>query len=127
MRVGRGRPLPVTIRSSRSRLEREVGTSLVAGQGVYLVDDDGADGAEHLAAASGGNEEIERLGRRDHDVGWSSEHGGACRRRGVAVADGDPEGPHRVADLLGDGEDRCQRPLEVLRDVDGQCPQRRDV
>ena len=48
--------------------EGEVAAALVAGEGVDLVDDDGADGAQDLAAALGGEHEVERLRRGDQDV-----------------------------------------------------------
>ena len=48
--------------------QREVTAALVASEGVNLVDDDGADVAQRLAAAGGGEHEVERLRRRDQDV-----------------------------------------------------------
>ena len=107
--------------------EGEVRPALVAGERVDLVDDDRADRAEHLPTASRGDEQVERLGGRDDDVGWPAEHRGARRGRGVAVADRDAERPHVVTDLLADRADRRERRLEVLRHVDGERAQRRDV
>ena len=92
-----------------------------------LVDDDRADPSEHLPAAGRGDEEVEGLGGRDDDVGRTADHRSACRRGGVAVAHGDAERAHDLADLLADRDDRLERLLEVLRDVDGERPQRRDV
>ena len=54
--------------SRRARREREVAAALVAEEGVDLVDDDGLDGAEDLAAALGGEHEVEGLRRGDEDV-----------------------------------------------------------
>jgi hypothetical protein len=45
-----------------------VGAAFVVGDGVDLVDDDGADAAEVLAGLACGEEDVERLGRGDEDV-----------------------------------------------------------
>ena len=74
--------------SSRSRLQREVGAALGAGDGVHLVEDDGLDAGERLARRRGEHEE-ERLGRRDEDVGGRAGEGAALVGRGVAGAHAD--------------------------------------
>ena len=49
--------------------ERQVAAALVAGQRVHLVDDDGAHPAQQRARRRRGEEEVERLGRGDEQVG----------------------------------------------------------
>ena len=58
-----------------------------ADDGVDLVDDDGAHRAQHLAAALGGEQQVERLGRGDQDVRRLAQHGRALGRGRVAGAD----------------------------------------
>ncbi len=70
--------------------EREVAATLVAREGVNLVDDDGADVAQGLAGAGGGEHEVERLRRRDHDVRRRLDVGLAVLLRRVAGAQADP-------------------------------------
>ncbi len=67
--------------------EGEVGSALVGGDGVDLVDDDGADAAEVFPALSGGEEDVEGLRRGDEDVGRVAQHGGTVFGEGVAGAD----------------------------------------
>ena len=67
--------------------EGEVGAALVVGDGVDLVDDDGADAAEVFAGLAGGEEDVEGFGRGDEDVRRVAEHGGALFGEGVAGAD----------------------------------------
>ncbi len=54
---------------------------------VDLVDDDRADGAEHLAAALRGQQQIERLRRGHQNVRRRADHRRAFGRRGIARAD----------------------------------------
>ncbi len=70
--------------------EREVGTALGPGDGVHLVHDHEADGAERLSRA-GGQQEEEGLGGRDEDVRRVPEHRRALFRRGVPGANADRE------------------------------------
>ena len=71
--------------------EREVAAAAVAGDGVYLVDDHGAHTPQVLAAALGGDHQVERLRRRDEDVRRPPHHRLPLRRRAVAAADGDAD------------------------------------
>ena len=57
--------------------QREVGSALVARHRVDLVDDHRAHAFEGCAAALGGDQEIQRLGGRDQDVGRAAHHRGA--------------------------------------------------
>ncbi len=107
--------------------ERKVRATLVAGQGVDLVDDHRLDRAQHRPAPRGGEQQVERLGSRDDDLGAVTHHRGACRLGRVAVAHGDTQRRNLEAELGGDGGDLLQRRLEVLPDVDGERPQRGDV
>ena len=104
-----------TSRSRRSEAESEVRAALRAGDGMHLVDDDDADRAQRLAGARGEQQE-ERLGRRDEDVRRALEHRGPLLGRRVPRADGD-----RL------GVDARERPAEVPLDVVVQGLQRADV
>ena len=65
--------------------EGQVGAALGAGQRVHLVDDDRLDAGERLARGRGEDEE-QRLGRRDEHVGGGAGEGAALVGRGVAGA-----------------------------------------
>ena len=107
--------------------EGEVGAALGAGDRVDLVDDDVLDAAQDLAGRAG-QHQVQRLGRRDQDVGRVA--GDLSRRSSAGVS------PVRLAtEMCGDGfaealgrqGDPGQRRPEVALDVVGQCLERRDV
>ena len=60
--------------------EREVRAALRGRDGVDLVDDHGLDAAEHVARLRG-EDQVQRLGRRDEDVGRRAPHGDAVALR----------------------------------------------
>ena len=104
--------------------EREVRAALVAGERVDLVHDHGLDAAERRPAALAREQEVERLGGRDEDVGRPVEEAAARGGGRVAGANRHPElwrrepgGERRRADLR-------ERRLEVLRDVVPERTQR---
>src|SRR3954451_23119628 len=108
-------------RLRRERLEpldrqREMGAALRPGDCVHLVEDQRVDAAQQLPCARGEQQE-ERLRRRDQDVRRLAEHCRALLLRRVSRADGDPE--------LGleTGERAAQVPLDVVV----QRLERRDV
>jgi hypothetical protein len=57
--------------------QRKMCTASRADDGVNLVDDDRANGAQHLAASLGSEQEIERFGCGDEDVRRRAQHRGA--------------------------------------------------
>jgi hypothetical protein len=67
--------------------EGEMGASLVVGDGVDLVDDDGLDAGEVEARLACGEQDVERLGRGDEDVRRMLEHREAVLGERVAGAD----------------------------------------
>ncbi len=97
--------------------EREVRAALGVGDGVDLIDDHGVHRTEHVARL-GGEDEIQRLGGGDEDVGRVSHHCGALALRRVAGPDGDG---HVVR------TDPPQGDAEVALDVVGERLQRADV
>jgi len=107
--------------------QRQVRAAAGADDGVDLVDDYRARGAQHLPAPLGGEQEVERLGGGHQDVRRGAEHRRALGLGGVAGAHrrGDPRRiePH----LLGDAPDALARLGEVLVDVGAQRLERRDV
>ena len=66
--------------------QRQVGAALGAGDRVHLVDDHRLDAAQRLARLRG-EEQEQRLGRRDEDVGRRAGERAALVGRGVAGAD----------------------------------------
>ena len=101
--------------------------ALVVGDGVDLVDDDGADGSEMLTGFGGGQQQVERLGRGDEDVRRSAQHAGALGGQGVSGADAGADGRAEIATGGGQLLDLGQRAIEVLLDVVGERLERRDV
>ena len=96
--------------------EREMRAALRAGDGVHLVEDHRLDPAERLARLRG-EEQEERLGRGDEDVGRRPQHPAALLGRRVARA-------HRDRELrVEPGERASQVPLDVVV----QRLERRDV
>ena len=106
--------------------QREVRAALGRDERVDLVDDHGVDRAQRLARVRG-EQQVERLGRRDQDVGRLALEPRALGGRRVAGADGDRghvKRRRRGARPVGDaGERRAQ----VALDVDRQRLERRDV
>ncbi len=106
--------------------EGEVRAALGAREGVHLVEDHGLDAGQRLAGGRGEDEE-ERLGSRDEDVGGGAGERPALVGRGVA-------GAHRDGDVgLGQAEagrrvpDADEGAAQVALDVDGERLHRRDV
>jgi hypothetical protein len=104
--------------------QRQVRAALVARRGVDLVDDHRLDRAQHLAAAGGGDHEVQRLGGGDEEVGRAADHVGPLAGRGIARADAHRQVRRREAQFGGDLGDLPQGPLQVFGDVDRQSPQR---
>ena len=86
------------------------------GDGVHLVEDQRLDALQHLAPARG-EQQVQRLRRRDQDVRVLSQHRRAVALRRVSGADGDAE--LRI--------EPGERPAQVPLDVVVQSFQRRDV
>ena len=82
----------ITKRVQTLQRKRQVRAPLIARDRVNLIHDDGARGFQHLAASLGRQEDVERFGRGDEDVGAFFEHEPAFSRRGIA-------GAHRHANL----------------------------
>ncbi len=107
--------------------EGQVGAALVAGHGVDLVDDDRLDRLQRLAAAVAGDQQVQRLGRGDHEGGRPADHRRPLGRRGVAGAHAHPDRRRVEPQLGGHRRDLVERPLQVVGDVDGQGLERRHV
>ena len=96
--------------------ERQMGAALRAGNRVHLVEDQRVHRPERLAGG-GGEHEVERLGRRDQDVGRLLDEEAPLAAARVAC-------PHPDAQpRLEPGERAAQVPLDVVV----QRLQRRDV
>ena len=107
--------------------EGEVAAALVAEEGVDLVDDDGLDGAEDLAAAFGGEHEVEGFGGGDEDVRGRLDDRLALGLGRVAGAEGGADAVRRVAEFEGDLLDLGEGVLEVALDVVAEGFQGGDV
>jgi hypothetical protein len=105
----------------------QVAATLVPRQRVHLVDDDGAYAAQHGPRRRRGQQQVERFGRRDQNVGRVLAHGGPFGGRRIAGADGDAQPgvavtkPSRLVADFGEGH------VQVLVDVDGEGAQRGDI
>jgi hypothetical protein len=120
--LGRREPDPLRVAAGQVRepleREREVRAALPRGQGVDLVDDDRLDPGQHLARGRG-EDQVERLGRGNQDVGRAAAHRGPLALGRVAA-------PHR--DLhLARGLDAVERRAQVSLDVVVQGLQRAHV
>ncbi len=107
--------------------QREVGATLVAGHRVDLVHDDRAHAGQPAPPGLGGEEDVERLGRRDEHVGWPLRALPAFGRRGVSSAHGGADVEGADAHPGGEGAELAERLLEVAADVVGQRAEGRDV
>src|SRR5437764_760884 len=112
---------PSTMRSFRSRANR------AAEQRVDLVHDDEARARQRRAETGRGQQDVERLRRRDEDVRRPPRHGLPLRRQRVARADGHADLGQVEPLRLGGGADSGQRRTQVLLDVVVQRAQGRDV
>jgi len=106
--------------------QREVGAALRGDERVDLVEDDGVQRAQHLSGR-GGEQEIERLGRRDEDVGGRALEAGPLSRGGVTGADREGRDVVRIAPPGRLAVDAHERRAEVALDVHGQRLERGDV
>ncbi len=78
-----------------------MGASLVVGDGVDLVDDDGLDAGKILARLPCCEQDVERLGCGDEDMRRVPEHCGAVLGKRVASADAGADLGTEIA--AGDG------------------------
>jgi hypothetical protein len=127
-RRGEADPLRRTVQQLVEPVERdgEVGAALGVGHRVHLVDDHRLHAAQRLASGAG-QEEEERFGRGDEDVGGPPGEGAPLVGRGVAGADGHPDLGPVEAQPCGRLPDPGQGRPQVALDVDGQGLERRDV
>ena len=106
--------------------ERQVSAALGGNEGVNLVDDDRVDGAQSLGGLRG-EQQVERLGRGDENLGGMAGKAGALPLRRVAGANADgrfAEGNAHAAGHVGHaGQGRAQIALHV----DGQSLEGRNV
>ena len=107
--------------------EREMRAPLVAGDGVDLVDDRGADAREHGASARAREQDVERLRRGHQDVRGLPAHGLARRAWGVAGAHHRPDPRSRLAGLDQRAVDAFEGYLQVLVHIVAERLERRDV
>ena len=91
--------------------------ALVVGDGMDLVDDDGADAAEIFAGLAGGEEEVERFRRGNEDMRRVAQHGGTIFGGGVAGANAGADLGAEIAALHSELLDLAQGKVEVLLDV----------
>ena len=108
--------------------QRQVRAALRAGQGVDLVDDDPLDAAQRLARLRG-EQQVERLGRRDEDVRRPLAERAALLGRRVAGAHRDVNLARQVvlAAIARRQRDAGQRRTKVAVDVVDERLERRDV
>ncbi len=106
--------------------EGEVSSALGGNEGVDLVDDDGVDGAEGVGSL-GGEQEVERLGGGDEDVGGLAAEACALALWGVSGADADERLVERDAAAAGHVGDAGERRTQVALDINGEGLEGGDV
>ena len=106
--------------------EEEVRAALSVDHRVDLVDDDGLDALEDRAGPRR-QQEVERLGRGDEDLGRVLPHPLALALRRVARAHPDGRQPVLLAGALRHHADAVERGPQVPLDVDAERLERRDV
>ncbi len=106
--------------------EGEVGAPLRSGKSVDLVHDDVLYAAQDFGRLAG-EDQVERLRRRDQDVRRIANEMTPLVRRSVAGPDSDFDVQHRLAKALGRESDSCQRRPQVSLDVVDKRFERRDV
>jgi hypothetical protein len=106
--------------------EGQMGSALGGDEGVNLVDDDGVDGAEGLGGL-GSEQQVERLGSGDEDVGGLAAEACALALGGVAGADADERLVERDIHAAGHVGDAGEGRAEVALDVDSEGFEGRDV
>lgn len=107
--------------------EREVSAAFVTGNGMDLVDDEGARRAQHPAGALRGQQDVQGFGSGDEDVGRLAAHLLPLPGGGVTGADSDVDGRERDPLLFGEVRDFLEREFEVPVDVVAESLQRGDV
>ena len=93
-----------------------MGTAIVAGEGVDLVDDERPDGRE-AGAQRRGQQQIERLGGRHEDVPRVRELAPPDVGWRVTGPDVDPRRHEMQTELGGGHRDPAERGVEVALDV----------
>ena len=106
--------------------QREVSAAFGRDERVDLVDDDRLDSGQR-GPRRRREHEVERLGRRDEDVGRSSRHPRAILRRRVAGAHVDRRYMERQALVTSLGGDARDGYAQVALDVDRERLQRRYI
>ena len=99
---------------------RQVGAPLVARQRVNLVHDDRLHRPQHAAPGLGGQQDIQRLRRRDQDVGRLAAHFGPLAPGRIAGAHQGADADIGLARLQQPVADPGQRRLEVPVDIVGE-------
>ena len=131
-RLLRGRQADARQRAPREFLEplqrqRQMRAAFVRRQCVNLVDDDGAGAGQHLPPALAGEQDVQRLGRRDDDVRETPAHLLALALRRVSRAHRAADSRLRQAQAFQLGTDPFERQFEIALDVVRQRLQRRNV
>jgi hypothetical protein len=101
--------------------------ALALHQRMDFIDDHRARGLQHPSPGFGAQQDVQRLGRRHHDVRRALAHRVAFGLRGVAGAHGSADfdiGQTRAFEFRADAFDRN---FEVDANVVGQCLQWRHV
>ena len=106
--------------------QRQVGASLGRHERVDLVHDDALDRAEDLTR-TGRQQEVERFGRRDEDVGRVAPEARALGGRGVTCPHRHGRDDERVAARTGGLRDALDRRPEIAIDIHGERLERGHV
>ena len=106
--------------------QREMSAALGRHERVNLVDDHRVDRAQRFPRVRR-EQQVDRFGRRDEDVGGIALKAGPLDRGRIPGADGNGRHPVRVAARRRAVGDAGQRRPQVAFDVDGQRLERRQI
>ncbi len=104
-----------------------MGATLVVGHGVNFIDNDGARRAQHAPRAFSRQQNEERFGCRDQNVGRTLAHLLAFPHGRVAGAHGGADGREENSLFGGQRGDFGERRIQILADIVAERFERRDV
>ena len=123
MRCGRTLRDRVEPRQSQGQMR----SAFVVGDGVDLIDDHGAHGAQHLARSFRGQQNEQRFRGGDQNVRRFFAHALAVRGRRIAGANGGSDGRERHAAQRGELRDLGERRFQIALHIVRKRFQRRNV
>ena len=107
--------------------KRQMRAALVVRHGMNLIDDHRFNCSQDVAALFGGQQNVQRFGRRDQNVRRMRQHRAALVHQRVARAHSDTDFRHQQSALAGHLQDLTERYFKVFLNVVAERLQRRNV